>query len=1467
MVDNISCFRNNSGLFRRHLIDMQKSPEYAGIESQLDSVLLLADRIMAAFLEDLELGQVSKVADFLTAIRRALDSNDDPSTSIEALLQATEQWLKPVLKLVYPDRWERLNANKTRFTLFPTIRELELLSQAELDLPEHEAYRITDEIRLLIYWNRKDRNYVTHATYEAPPDIRRRFLTVALVTLIAPIYKYQEIIRSKLLGFVASPLPSKDIEDLLKLVDGERRRHLDRFRGREKWLADLQQMLDTPSTEAKPYLLLIGYEGIGKSALCARVTDNVSNSRPILGRYAGSVRKVASWLPFAVLHFGKQSNQPYEIVRSLVAQANTLVLEPVPLPNPTDYLPIEAYLELEARHSPASTSWSGRTLGKSSAPREYSSHVQSPNLRRFVAAPDMVLYRRSLYLILEKVSQEHGPVTLILDAIDEISPDGSNLSFLPERLPSGVSALLTARQSTRAVAWLTNNRDVHKIRLTGLERREIALVTNVMGQDKASLDFNERVWRVSQGWPVLVLEAAKKVQASQQDLTTVQIESSVDEVFARQASEWNSTSTVDGLNTLHEVLLLLAIFEPACPIDLDLIQSYLKHRGLEMTLNDLRQAIQPVNTQIEGVEIGKVKLGLKAFAEYVRDRYCSQKDLYQSLERIVDWLIDEPTLEARTVAPYLQYWTDPNQTKSTSHRSTVLKLLDALIERKSPILYDVYLVSHEKQTRHDTLPIFAEKCLRACALARDSRACLALSARLIDGAGLAEDPAEGERWLRQSAESGDVQSMLALANRLLNGNGIALDKAAGEDWLRRAVRSGDSKATVSLAARLLLGNGLEQNTDEGEELLRQQVEAGSHDAAIFLALGLLSGNWLSKDLDEAESILRQLASEGDDRASFYLGGMLLDSSHPHADVDVAKKWLQQSIDAGNKNAVVRLGTYLLDKGLSEAERAEGEMLLRKAVAKGNTQAMLALGQRLIDGRNIVEAAREGEQLLQQAAEAGDHEAMTILGYRLLDGAGLKRNAKSGEGWLRRAADEGNDETMTLLAVCLLDGKGMNRNQKEGELMLRSAARSGSAPAMLELGMRLEHGIGLQRDKSESRFWLNRAAHSGNPWAMGSWGQILLAEGDPNNAAEGERLLRMAAEMGPTGYMIALGTDLIDGTGLQKNVLEGRSWLDRAANAGDSNAMIELGQRLLDGAGLAMDSESGKAWLIEATEKGSTQAMRFLGTRFLKGIGLPKDVVEGEAWLRKAVEKHDLHAMTILSEYLLNSKELRQDHQQGARLLRQAAEEGDVTAMITLSDRLKHGRGIPLNSKEAERWAKKAYGSNNSYTLYGTGREFYRDGNLPAAAESFLQSFQLGNSAAGNALAYMARRSEVPSDLALPTIADLLAQMLDDKESIGIVNHALCFAAGFHFEKNWPNADQLIASITSSKDVIPWWYDELVKKGDPEGHLVVGWLVRHNLIKDPDGMTIAERMALARNGGWNVPEWMDAPAIAIQEPVQ
>jgi hypothetical protein len=564
-VNSKNIFRRQKKLVRQYALSaINKSQEYQGFENQLDVILLLADRVLVAFEEHVEFNRIGEVAKTLEQVGQASENGEPGLNDVTSLLQSLEQWLKALIWLVDRPNWNQLNSNKKRFTLFPCIRELGLLTQQELDTPEDQDQTITDEVRRLIYWSHKDRNFITHETSDAPHYIRSRYLPSALLTLLAPIYKHQDTIKQNLSGLIASPtVKVQEVENLIRLIDGERRNHLHRFRGRQKWITQLGERLLADSQSQKPYLLLTGHEGLGKSALCAKLTEElVHHNIDFLGANVTEIRKIAPWLPNILLHFGKQSNQPDEIIHLLVAQANTLLLDSIELSHSDQHW----LQDVDARFNPTfeDEPISAQVAANRLSYPDYRA-IQTPRFRPKAIIPDIEQYRRTLYLVLEKVAREYGPIIVIIDAVDEISPDGTNLNFLPEYLPQGVSALLTARQNTQVVSWLADNRNIDRVRLMGLEKEEIPLLTGIKDTDGADqAEFNERVWKASQGWPVLIQAATKLIPEHQNDLSKIKVAQSADSVFERQAREWEQASYhLTDSDVLLSLLRTLAIFEPA----------------------------------------------------------------------------------------------------------------------------------------------------------------------------------------------------------------------------------------------------------------------------------------------------------------------------------------------------------------------------------------------------------------------------------------------------------------------------------------------------------------------------------------------------------------------------------------------------------------------------------------------------------------------------------------------------------------------------------------------------------------------------------------------------------------------------------------------------------------------------------------------------------------------------------------
>jgi TPR repeat protein len=199
-----------------------------------------------------------------------------------------------------------------------------------------------------------------------------------------------------------------------------------------------------------------------------------------------------------------------------------------------------------------------------------------------------------------------------------------------------------------------------------------------------------------------------------------------------------------------------------------------------------------------------------------------------------------------------------------------------------------------------------------------------------------------------------------------------------------------------------------------------------------------------------------------------------------------------------------------------------------------------------------------------------------------------------------------------------------------------------------------------------------------------------------------------------------------------------------------------------------------------------------------------------------------------------------------------------------------GWGLERNHEEGFRWLQRAGATNAGqllelalylYQMSLTATNKVARGLAKEASVLFQEARRQGNPIASLNLAYLLRRGEI-TDASCPSLDELLSEHLKQKDSFAFVNQALRLAKGIQCNIDWKVADVLFGKLQDSANVLEWWFARS-REGDPEGHLVTGWLGRHHLATDPEGFQIESRMDLARKGGWLVPEWMNHPATARQ----
>jgi TPR repeat protein len=314
------------------------------------------------------------------------------------------------------------------------------------------------------------------------------------------------------------------------------------------------------------------------------------------------------------------------------------------------------------------------------------------------------------------------------------------------------------------------------------------------------------------------------------------------------------------------------------------------------------------------------------------------------------------------------------------------------------------------------------------------------------------------------------------------------------------------------------------------------------------------------------------------------------------------------------------------------------------------------------------------------------------------------------------------------------------------------------------------------------------------------------------------------------------------------------------------------------------AEAGERWLRERVQADDPFAMELLSLRLIEGDGVARSVQEGEFWLERSAQCGNPAAIQMLSD----RRTLNADPQtslddpstlvtaasrlieggsaeRGQQLLRNAADRGMVLAHVRLATLLMSGAGLPRDQQTALRYLRRLGVTSGiqvgllgvhtylkSLAAYGSQRRRLAED----AAILFEESARQGCRDTEVSLAYLLRRGEV-SALGRPTLDDLLAWHLENGSSEARINEALRLAAGVECKVDWVAADARFAGLNDVDGVFSWWHDRSAE-GDAEGHLVIGWFVRHGYRRDPDGLSLTERLDQARTRGWSVPPWMNNP---------
>ena len=134
---------------------------------------------------------------------------------------------------------------------------------------------------------------------------------------------------------------------------------------------------------------------------------------------------------------------------------------------------------------------------------------------------------------------------------------------------------------------------------------------------------------------------------------------------------------------------------------------------------------------------------------------------------------------------------------------------------------------------------------------------------LMNGEGMAQNPARARYWLRRAAKQGLAVAQYDEGLLYENGEGVTKSQPRAVYWYRLASRQGNADAQMALATQYYLGRGVKQNYPAAALWYERAAEAGVEPAQYIIASCYEHGDGVPRDLKRAIYWYQRAASQGD----------------------------------------------------------------------------------------------------------------------------------------------------------------------------------------------------------------------------------------------------------------------------------------------------------------------------------------------------------------------------------------------------------------------------------------------------------------------------------------------------------------------------------------------------------------------------------------------------------------------------
>lgn len=199
---------------------------------------------------------------------------------------------------------------------------------------------------------------------------------------------------------------------------------------------------------------------------------------------------------------------------------------------------------------------------------------------------------------------------------------------------------------------------------------------------------------------------------------------------------------------------------------------------------------------------------------------------------------------------------------------------------------------------------------------------------LLDGNGVARDPAAGFGWFNRAAAQGHLMGLNMVGRCYDLGWGVAIDKARAADCYRVAAERGFDWGMYNYATLLALGDGVAEDKAAALDRFRKAAAMGNAKAMNFVGSFHEDGWVVARDLTKAARHYERAAEGGDFRGMFNHARMLGDNGR----TEEALRWIERAGETATPAFVAKVAAFL-DASPVPAFRARGRAAIERGAAR------------------------------------------------------------------------------------------------------------------------------------------------------------------------------------------------------------------------------------------------------------------------------------------------------------------------------------------------------------------------------------------------------------------------------------------------------------------------------------------------------------------------------------------------------